>query len=126
MVWELLQMHRITAARNGADAAGGTARESMGRARRAEGRVHELEDRCELLLLAVSALAELLHEQGGMRTDDLEARMREIDLRDGERDGRITPTSKRCHDCRRENAPRRDACLYCGGDLPRDASPLAA
>lgn len=78
-------------------------------------RAHERTDR---LALVCQALWELLRERAGLSENDLVQRIREIDLRDGVADGRITPVPVVCPACHRQSTSRREECLYCGTRLP--------
>ena len=41
---------------------------------------------------------------------------RDIDLRDGVEDGKITPNVQDCQACGRTMAPRHKRCMYCGSE----------
>lgn len=72
-----------------------------------------LEAKIDGLALVTQALAELLHAQG-VSPDAIAAKVREIDLRDGQLDGRMTPKAVACTGCGRTVHPRQHACMYCG------------
>ncbi|MBN1555999.1 MAG: zinc-ribbon domain-containing protein [Phycisphaerae bacterium] len=76
--------------------------------------VRFLEDRLDKLLLVCSALWELLRDRTDLTEDDLLAKVQEVDLRDGQADGKITRTVKKCPKCGRTMSPRHKQCLYCG------------
>ena len=61
---------------------------------------------------------ELLSERLGVTDEELIARIREIDFRDGKLDGRVTKGLAECPQCNRPNATDRSRCLYCGCELP--------
>jgi hypothetical protein len=71
------------------------------------------------LNLVTLALWELVGERLGLTVDQLRAKVEEIDLRDGVRDGRNTGETPRCAKCGREMAPWRRQCMFCG--QPRGA-----
>jgi hypothetical protein len=71
------------------------------------------------LNLVALALWELVGERLGLTVEQLRAKVEEIDLRDGVRDGRYTGGTPRCAGCGREVAPWRRQCMYCG--QPRGA-----
>jgi len=80
--------------------------------------VRRLEQRCDRLALVCQALWELLRERADLGDQDLVTRIREVDLRDGTADGRMTPVAVECPSCHRPSSSRRDECLYCGSPLP--------
>jgi hypothetical protein len=51
----------------------------------------------------------------------IEAKIREIDLRDGKLDGTFRPPAKTCKECGRVSSPMSATCLYCGAPLPKDS-----
>ena len=72
------------------------------------------------LTLACQAMWELLRERHDDLTDQmLLDKMREIDLRDGVADGRITTGSVTCPSCDRMTSARTGKCQYCGAALPK-------
>jgi len=83
-------------------------------ARDAQTQARHIEDRLDRLTLICQALWELLKERGELSEDDLAAKVREIDLRDGQADGKISRQIKRCPKCDRVMSPRHQKCLYCG------------
>jgi hypothetical protein len=72
-----------------------------------------LADRVEALALVSRALFELLEETTGVSEARLKAKITEIDLRDGQADGRITPKAKKCPKCDAMMSPRFGRCLFC-------------
>ena len=83
-------------------------------ARDAQGKALHLEDRLDKLTLICQALWELLKERGEFTEEDLAVKIREIDLRDGKADGKISKQIKRCPKCDRVMSPRHQKCMYCG------------
>ena len=102
-------------------------RDAKRTARRSQEDTDDLRTRVDRLHLATTAMWELLCERTGLDEDDLLAKIQEIDLRDGKRDGRIDTRASaspvECPECTRTNNARRTACLYCGVELP-PTSPL--
>jgi len=96
-----------------ADAAISAAR-SASRAEAAEREVEQLNDRLDKLTLVCMAMWSLLREVSDLREEDLMQRVREIDLRDGVPDGKVTRRIARCPRCNRVMSPRHKKCLYCG------------
>jgi hypothetical protein len=66
-------------------------REESARTRNIEQRVANLEKEVGQAGLLIEALLEMLEETGAFTRDDLEKRVREIDIKDGVADGRMTP-----------------------------------
>ena len=83
-------------------------------ARRARSEIDELRRDFEKLRLAAAATWEVLRDHNGLRDVDLMNKIREIDLRDGKLDGRISTQPRECPACRRVNRSDRPKCLYCG------------
>lgn len=111
MLWDLIQHNQISNASSQAQRAENLAQRSADEARR---RLEKLEMKLESLTLTCRALYEVLQERGEVTEQQLAEKMREIDLRDGKLDGRVTPKSLSCDDCGRNSASQRAKCLYCG------------
>ena len=69
------------------------------------------------MALACQALWELLREETALSDEDLRNKMREVDLRDGNADGRLRPVAVACEKCDRPVNSRRRTCLYCGWEM---------
>ena len=70
----------------------------------------------ERLYMVVQAMWELLREKVGLTDSDLEAKVQEIDLRDGRLDGKdanLTATHA-CRQCGRTILSGQSACSWCG------------
>ena len=76
--------------------------------------VRELQHHVERLTLLNQALWEILRDRLGLTDHDFEEMAREIDLRDGVLDGKITNTPLQCPQCGRVSASKHYRCLYCG------------
>ena len=61
---------------------------------------------------------ELVRERDGLTDQMLLDRMREIDLRDGHADGKITSVPVTCPSCARLTGARTGRCVFCGATLP--------
>ena len=112
--WELYQLGAIRNAQNKAQSA-------QSSTLRAELKVidmlSQVEDRMNRMTLLSMAVWELVKERTDLCEDDLAEKVREIDLRDGQLDGRIRlNTIKECRGCGRVLNPRHERCLYCGED----------
>ena len=79
-----------------------------------------LSHRVERLSIACQALWEILREKAHMDDDEIRAKMLEIDLRDGELDGKMTRHPIKCAACGQMGNSARTTCLYCGADMPRE------
>ena len=121
MFWELYQQCRIHQASQDASEARASARSAGRSIEDLQRSVHLLEQQVERLTLTAMAMAEVLRDRQGISEEELEAKVREIDLRDGRLDGKASPSVKRCGSCGRVSGPRRAACLYCGTDLPDES-----
>ncbi len=107
LFWNLRQQHQIGEVRTKASLAHSDAQAQ-------ESALADLTRRFERLALVTQALAELLAERAQVKEADLIAKVDEIDLRDGKRDGRVSLMPRSCPRCRREVAGHRTTCLYCG------------
>lgn len=76
--------------------------------------VPRLEEKIDRLALICRAMFELMQESGGIPEARLKAKIVEIDVRDGEVDGRMTPAPKRCPKCDAMMSPHFGRCLFCG------------
>jgi len=76
--------------------------------------VKELDHQVARLSLLNQAMWETLHEKLHITQEELEAKAREIDLRDGVEDGRVTDVALKCPTCGRVSNSRHHKCLYCG------------
>lgn len=87
-------------------------------------RSDDLEDDIAMVLLAMDAMWSLLSERLGVTPEDLRARMEQIDLADGRRDGRYQAPPRRCPSCDAAVGPDLVRCQFCGADTP-GAHPFA-
>ena len=117
MLWDLFQMGHIERSRSASLEAQCTAREAQGDVRQLQSKVRVLEQQCERLNLAAMAMAEILRDRLGVTEKEIEAKLTEIDLRDGQLDGKVRPSPLPCLQCQRTSAAHRKHCLYCGGEL---------
>ncbi len=77
-------------------------------------RINELEHQVARLMLLNQALWELLRPRLKMTDADLETFVRDVDLRDGVEDGKITHNAVKCPQCSRVSNSKHWKCLYCG------------
>jgi hypothetical protein len=85
---------------------------------RLRAQVEELQRRTDSLTLAAQALWELLRSEAKLTDPELVEKMQEVDLRDGEADGRISSSVVSCPGCGRRSRSSRRRCVYCGVTLP--------
>ena len=97
-----------------------TANTANRRANEAELGNAALERRVEHLALACQALWEILSERAGVTHEELTAKMTEIDLRDGQQDGRMGPHVVQCPACGRNVNSAKPTCMFCGGPIATD------
>jgi hypothetical protein len=110
MLWDLIQHYQIGQLDAKLDRLqDASSQESIAR----EANKH-LAEKVEGLALITRALFELLQEATGVSEQRLRAKITEIDLRDGQADGRMTRLPKRCPKCDAMMSPRFGRCLFCG------------
>ncbi len=80
--------------------------------------VENLRRQTDSLMLTVQALWELLRNEARLSDAELVEKVQEVDLRDGEADGRITASVVGCTACGRRSRSTRRQCVYCGDLLP--------
>ena len=78
------------------------------------GRDKQIEERLDRLVLVCTAMWELIQEKTSLSEEDLLAKVREVDLRDGAEDNKIRGAIAQCPQCGRTMSPRHRRCLYCG------------
>jgi len=76
-------------------------------------------DRIDSLALTCQAMWELVRERTTLTDEDIENRMQEIDLRDGQQDGKMKTPVFDCVDCGRKVSGRHSRCLYCGTEFEK-------
>jgi hypothetical protein len=111
MFWDLYQHYQIDQLNKKIDRAATPAAVDSP-TRRA---IVHLEERADKLALVCTALFELMQESNpDLSLDRLRRKITEIDLRDGQVDGRVTPKPRRCPQCEAAMSPRFGRCLFCG------------
>lgn len=86
------------------------------------GQVKDLHKKVSRMQLLCQAMYEMLEASGQLNRKTLEARMQEIDRRDGIEDDAITDIPLRCPTCSRVSSSRNWRCLYCGLEFERPIS----
>ena len=94
--------------------AGITAQQGARKAEDAQATTQRLEERVDRLVLINMALWSLLKEATGLTDEQLNERVREIDLSDGYLDGRVRTAPQQCPNCQRTLDQKHHRCLYCG------------
>ncbi len=82
-------------------------------------KVDELKNQLERLSLACQAMWEMLRDRSNATEEELDAKILEIDARDGHVDGKISTRSLTCHACGKPTNSRRSFCVICGAPVQR-------
>ncbi|HLP82715.1 MAG TPA: hypothetical protein VK157_00050 [Phycisphaerales bacterium] len=106
-LWDLHQQNRIDEAHQRANSMQGALRERSSE-------VERLQQRVDALVLANLAMWTLMRDKLGVTDVELERRVQDIDLSDGQLDGKVRVGPWTCTACQRPNAPKHVKCLYCG------------
>ena len=108
--WDLYQQKQISDVKFDAS----HAKDEVGRQ---ADRVRELEFAVQRSALVNQALWELLRSRFDLEEADLLAKVKEIDLRDGKLDGRMSAQTQTCPTCDRVLSAKYTRCIYCGTDI---------
>jgi hypothetical protein len=76
-----------------------------------------LKRRTDFLSVACQAMWELLCERANLTDKDIQEKIQEVDLRDGNADGKISGMLEVCSVCGQNTNNVRKNCLYCGAEL---------
>ncbi len=112
MIWEAYQQTKIAGAERAADRA-------MSKADRYAADIADISRQVDRLSLACQAMWELLRDRSELTEEDIEAKILEIDGRDGRVDGKIATKLTTCTTCGRPTNSRRGSCVMCGAPLKR-------
>jgi len=82
-------------------------------------KIRELEHHIARLSLLNQALWELVRDRIKATDADLEQLAREIDLRDGVEDGKISHSAVECPTCGRITTSKHWKCIYCGQEFEK-------
>ena len=77
-----------------------------------------VEEKVESLALICQAMWELLEDKG-YSSADLLKKIEEIDLRDGQLNGKITKITH-CPECNHKLGKRHNQCFWCGAQIPQN------
>jgi len=113
MFWEIYQQRQIHRASKRASRA-------EGKAERVYLYIDQLEEKMDALALICQSMWELLSDRLPDAEQKLEAKIAEVDLRDGKRDGKLGRVETHCPSCQRPLHKRHRRCLYCGESLERE------
>ena len=81
--------------------------------------VKELERRLDRQELVNRALWEIVAKTNNLADADLEKLIKDIDMRDGVADGKVTVVPLRCPTCKRVSSSKHWKCLYCGQEFEK-------
>lgn len=93
---------------------------ATGDARRARTDVNDLEARLDKALLACEAMWTIMRDKFGLDDAQLVERINDIDLSDGELDGKVRKPVVACPKCGRKISQRFPTCMYCGQPIVHD------
>lgn len=113
MIWEAYQQTKIAGAEQ-------TAERAMSKADRYAFDIADVRRHVERLSLACQAMWELLRDRSDLTEEEIEAKILEIDARDGRVDGKIATKTAACAACGRPTNSSRSSCLMCGAPLKRE------
>ena len=86
-------------------------------AREARYAASDVERRLDKLSMVCMAMWSILQEKVKVTEEDLMERVKQIDLMDGEVDGKMKKRElAKCSQCGRIMSPRHPHCIYCGAD----------
>jgi len=88
--------------------------EAKSTARQAQEKVRILEENLAKALMINEALWEIIREKLNLTEDDLNSKLYEIDMRDGQLDAKNQRPITACPNCQRKVSSRHAACIYCG------------
>ena len=81
--------------------------------------IRGLEHQVQRLSLLNQAMWEILRDKAKLTDADLENMARDIDLRDGIKDGEISAHPVRCPACKRVSNSKHYKCIYCSQEFER-------
>ncbi len=94
--------------------------EAAGAARSAESKVRVLQMQLDRAMLACETMWTILSEKLGVTEEQFVTRMNEIDMRDGQLDGKVRKSAVSCPKCNRTISARFAKCMYCGQAIVHD------
>lgn len=112
MLWEIHQQGQIHSANRSAERAERKS-ENLGQ------KIEQLQRQVNHLTLACQSMWELLRDYSEITEDDLEAKILEVDLRDGRTDGKIGTSVLTCQACGKPTNSKRATCIICGAPMKK-------
>ena len=112
MIWEMHQQQGIASAKRSADRA-------QAKAESFSDEIAKMSRHLNRLTLACQSMWELIRDNTNLTEEDLEAKVLEVDLRDGHADGRIRTQILTCSACGRKTNSKRAFCVMCGAPVDR-------
>ena len=109
--WEL---HRWPESGGERDTAADVGRHVRKSERAVENLERSLGEKVDRLTLICRAMWELIRENTNLSEQDLVNKVREVDLLDGQLDGKTRVLPKKCSQCNMMMSPRHRRCIYCG------------
>lgn len=83
------------------------------RDRQAQQQIRILEANLAKTLMITEALWEIVRDKLKLTEEDLNEKLYQIDMRDGQLDGKNQRSVIECPNCQRKVSPRHPACIYC-------------
>lgn len=111
MLFDLYQQSKIRSLESATD-------DAFAKAHSTEMSVDQLAARLGRLALMSQALWELLRDRHGVSEDELKAKILEVDLRDGAKDGAMGTSVLTCPTCGSRTNSKRPMCIICGVPVP--------
>lgn len=109
-LWDVHQQGQIGEARSEAKDAGR-------KAESAAAKLERMERQLDRVTIACQAMWEIIRDRGGATESMLKAKIEEIDLRDGRKDGKISGTVFECPSCGAKTNSKRKNCVICGEEV---------
>ncbi|PXA03328.1 hypothetical protein DDZ13_12970 [Coraliomargarita sinensis] len=111
MLWDIIQQWKIEQMQRNVDAAKKDSRDAVDKSQ-------DYAEKVGQLALATQAVWSFLKEKHHLDEKDLMQRMEELDLMDGQKDGRVAPKVVTCPSCSRKMNSRNMQCMFCGCGNP--------
>jgi hypothetical protein len=95
-----------------------TQQEAQSNRARQRSQFEDLEDQISRLKLVCESMWELMSQVTGLTAEQLEQRIHEVDLDDGQADGRKVHAAAMCTQCESMIPSRSKVCTYCSAPAP--------
>jgi len=93
---------------------------ASGAADRAKETANQVDARVDRALLTMEAIWVLVRDRLGLTDEQLADKVVELDLNDGQLDGKVRRPPLQCPTCHRTTIRRLSSCIYCGTDIMPD------